>query len=104
MIIEGSHLVFVGRYYFTPIFFKRNVIKYFQLNHVVTKAKDRRLMKYIVELVEARARDHDVLQRAKECAHVRLPFHLTAATHVTQNTRLCRQRQLFRASLKKQST
>ena len=42
-------------------------IKYFQLNHVVTKAKDRRLMKYIVELVEARARDHDVLQRPKEC-------------------------------------
>ena len=43
-------------YYFTPFFGKRNVIKYFQLNHVVTKAKDRRLMKYVVELVEARAR------------------------------------------------
>ena len=44
------------------------------------------------------------LSNEKECAHVRLPFHLTAVTHVTQNTRLCHQRQLFRAAPKKQST
>ena len=43
-------------------------------------------------------------QHVKECAHVRLCFDLTASSHVTQNILLCRQRQLFRASPKKQST
>ena len=43
-------------------------------------------------------------QRTKECAHFHLTFHFTASSHVTQNILFCRQRQLPRASPKKQST
>ena len=55
--IEQSNLsheiiaIFIGRYYFTSIFEKRNVIKNFYLYHVVqtTKVKDRHLRRSLRE-------------------------------------------------------
>ena len=60
--------------------------------------------KEVVELVEARASIKMFYNEQRNVLTCVYLFILTAVTHVTQNTSLCCQRQLFRASPKKQST
>ena len=56
--------------------------------------------KEVVELVEARASIKMFYNEQRNVLRCVYLFILTAVTHVTQNTSLCRQRQLFRASPK----